>query len=74
MKSIVVLAAAILLAACDERKAEQLGQHTVQVTTDGYSASVRMITTTDGTRCAILVGLERGGITCDWEGTRKEKQ
>ena len=37
----------------------------------GGSAVVEMHTLPDGTRCAVLVGYQKGGITCDWESTRK---
>lgn len=67
MKKIVItLAAMITLAGCGEQVAKKVGTDTVDVSLGGYSAYVRMVTTTDGTRCAVMVGMDRGGITCDW--------
>lgn len=74
MKKLTALMVALALAACGENKPEKVGDNSVDVGFGGYSAYVRMVTTTDGTRCAVMVGLERGGITCDWEASRKENK
>ncbi len=37
------------------------------VVSDGWgSADVRLVKLSDGTRCAVLIGSYKGGITCDW--------
>lgn len=74
MKKISMILMLAVLAGCHEQQREQLGSDTVYVGTGGYSAYVRMVTTTDGTRCAVMVGLERGGITCDWRATKEESK
>lgn len=33
-------------------------------------ASVQEITLKDGTRCAVLVGYQKGAISCDWNGSK----
>jgi len=71
MKGILLILAIIGIAGCHEQSPTAVGKDTVNVATDGYDAAVRMVTTSDGTRCAVMVGVGRGGITCDWEGNRK---
>lgn len=35
---------------------------------DGWGdADVKLVTLKDGTRCAVLIGLYKGGIHCDWK-------
>lgn len=72
MKNIALVIILIGLAGCYEQRPTVKGKDSVNVATDGYDATVRMVTTTDGTRCAVMVGYGRGGITCDWEGSRKQ--
>lgn len=37
--------------------------------TDGVgSAAVQEITLSDGTRCAAMVGYQKGSISCNWKG------
>lgn len=74
MKNTIGLISLCILVGCDERPPTVKGENTVNVATNGYDAAVRIIRTTDGTRCAVMVGYGRGGITCDWEGSRKEEQ
>ena len=41
------------------------GENTVS---DGWGeADVKSVTLKDGTRCAVLIGAYKGGITCDWD-------
>lgn len=35
--------------------------------TDGTSAHVSVVKLEDGTRCAVVVGMYKGGISCDWK-------
>lgn len=38
---------------------------------DGWGdADIKLVTLKDGTRYAALVGVYKGGITCDWEHGR----
>jgi len=32
----------------------------------GSNASVTLITLKDGTKCAVLVGANKGALSCDW--------
>jgi hypothetical protein len=32
-----------------------------------WGGDVMEVTLKDGTRCAVLLGANRGGITCDWQ-------
>jgi hypothetical protein len=34
---------------------------------DGTSAHVSLVKLEDGTRCAVVVGMYKGGISCDWK-------
>jgi hypothetical protein len=34
---------------------------------DGTSAHVSLVRLEDGTRCAVVVGMYKGGISCDWK-------
>lgn len=74
MRKLLIITMLAALAGCNEKPREQLGNDTVYVGTGGHSAYVRMVTTTDGTRCAVMVGLKRGGITCDWKATKEESK
>jgi hypothetical protein len=40
-------------------------------TNGGYSISVKEVTLSDGTRCAVAVGAYKGGIDCDWDGPKE---
>lgn len=71
MKRYMIILVLIGLAGCKEQERTVNGKDTVNIATDGYDAAVRMVTTTDGTRCAVMVGMSRGGISCDWDGSRK---
>jgi len=36
------------------------------VSSSGGTAEVQEITLSDGTRCAVMVGVYKAGISCDW--------
>jgi hypothetical protein len=41
------------------------------VSSGGYSITVKEVTLSDGTRCAVAVGAYKGGIDCDWDGPKE---
>ncbi len=62
MRKLLAMAAAVLLAACT-RTVEPMPDGTIGI---GNTTTVHSITLSDGTRCAVLVGTYRGGISCNW--------
>lgn len=56
----------LILTGCSEQPSEVSGKDSIDVSNSAYGATIRMVTTTDGTRCAVMYGANRGGITCDW--------
>jgi hypothetical protein len=69
MKKLIVLVA-LVLAGCGKPHDPKYHENGVTVYDSGGSGSVQEITLTDGTRCAILVGYSKGGIDCDWNGSK----
>ena len=65
MTKILCAAIALLLAACSQ-------QSTV-TSVDGARADVRMVTLEDGTRCAVLIGVYKGALSCDWRAPSDER-
>lgn len=61
MKKTALLLLALLVAGCSEPRApNKVGSFS------GGEAVVEEHVLSDGTRCAVMVGLYKGGITCDW--------
>jgi hypothetical protein len=69
MKKLIVLVA-LVLAGCGAPPNPKHYGNGIAVGGEGGSASIQEITLTDGTRCAILVGYEKGAISCDWNGSK----
>lgn len=42
-----------------------------RVSDSGGAADVKLIELEDGTKCAVLIGYQKGALSCDWEGNRK---
>jgi len=40
------------------------------VSSKGTHADVKEYYLADGTRCAVLIGFKKGGISCDWGSSR----
>lgn len=60
MKRIVVILALLaLLTGCN-----------TDVSSRGNYANVEEYHLPDGTRCAVLIGYQKGGISCDWGSSR----
>ena len=58
MKALVV--ALVLLAGCDAAPGAQ------RLVSGGTLADVQELRLSDGTRCVVMQGPQRGGITCEW--------
>lgn len=48
------------VAACDRTT-------TQTVSNGGGAAGIQLVTLEDGTRCAAMVGYQKGGISCNWK-------
>lgn len=57
MRNITLVVILVLLGGCkiDSDVSDGLG-----------SASIKEYSLSDGTKCAVLIGVYKGGITCDW--------
>lgn len=62
MNKVLIVVAALALAGCS--KLGTNGGTAVQGM--GGSSSVQEVTLKDGTRCAVLIGYQKGGIDCGW--------
>ena len=62
----ILAAATLLLAGCSYAPAETATG--INVTAGGGSGEVQEITLKDGTRCAVVMGYEKGAISCNWRG------
>ncbi len=69
----LVIASCALLTACSPADLEphvdttQYGTTTVSIPQGhGMITEIRLA---DGTRCAVLIGSGKGGISCDWQGS-----
>lgn len=60
------LISVFILSACSEHPAETLGKDTLIFSQNGEQASVRVITTTDNTKCILATTYKGVAITCDW--------
>lgn len=65
MRALLLILAG-LLAACSEGTAPATPPKRTNIAGSGYSAEVAEVELKDGTRCAVLLGPSRGGITCNW--------
>ena len=61
---------ALLVAGCTGGPAEvaQEPNGTVSVKNNEGFGSVTLVKLEDGTKCAVLIGYNKGGIHCDWKG------
>lgn len=69
MKMLFVLGVAILATGCarSDRPADVGPGDGIPVTDGMGSLTVKEVTLSDGTRCAVAVGYQKGAITCDWK-------
>lgn len=65
MKAFVVFAA-LTLCACSEKAPTPTAAGGVAVTDGNGGATVFLLKLPDGTRCAALIGVNKGALTCDW--------
>lgn len=68
-KFFVVLSLAFLATGC--AKSDRPGDGGVLVTDGMGSITVKEVTLSDGTRCAVAVGYRKGAITCDWSSNKE---
>lgn len=66
----------IVLAGCTDESAttpepKPKKEFVAEVRTSGYSADIVEVKLQDGTRCAALLGYNKGGLSCDWQGEPK---
>ena len=54
------LVLALALAGCTSENAIEVSSYT-------GGGEVQLITLKNGTRCAVLIGFQKGAISCDWE-------
>jgi len=67
MKAVLLASLALMLAACEgEGYSRTTTSGGIVVSNGASEGEVREIALRDGTRCAVLVGGYKGGITCDW--------
>lgn len=64
MKKIILIT--ILFCAGCERQIITLPDGAVTVSDGNGAATVQLITLTDGTKCAAMVGYYKGAISCNW--------
>lgn len=62
MRKLTVVLFAMLLTACGAEYEKESGH----IAGGGGGGNVQLVTLKDGTRCAVLIGYYKGGITCDW--------
>ena len=56
----------VWLYGCGGHSEEQKPDGSLRVTNGGFGDHVKIVVLEDGTRCAVLIGLKKGGISCDW--------
>ena len=66
MKYIAAVLMVLTLTACEQRQ-KNIGPSTIALSGGGYGIYVRDLKV-NGTRCIVVYGSSKGGITCDWEG------
>lgn len=62
-----ILLTFVLLAGCGSSEFKTNGSTVMGA---GGSANVQEVVLSDGTRCAVLVGYQKGAISCDWNGSK----
>lgn len=65
------LAVVLILVGCNNQS-ENLPDGIIEASTPMYDGEVTEVTLKDGTRCAVLLGYNRGGISCDWENNHED--
>jgi ferric-dicitrate binding protein FerR (iron transport regulator) len=66
MKKGICIVALMLLAAC-EGGVTKTEDGAIAVMTSSAYGEVREIALSDGTNCAVLIGIRLGAISCDWK-------
>lgn len=56
----------LFIVGCKVREPEQV-ESGVVLSARGNGGVVQLATLEDGTRCAVLIGSNKGGIDCDWK-------
>lgn len=67
-------AAVLLLAGCSGNISTDTTDTGILVTGGGSNGSISVVAVPNGdseVTCAVLIGAYKGGISCDWEGSRE---
>jgi len=68
----VLLLGSVAVTGCADKNSVS-GQNSVTVRSDSYIGYVSEIYLEDGTRCAVMMGYYKGGLSCDWSGPKKNQ-
>ncbi len=69
MKKLFVLIFTFLVVGC--ARSDLPGEGGISVSNGMGSITVKEVTLSDGTRCAVAVGYQKGAITCDWNSNKE---
>jgi major membrane immunogen (membrane-anchored lipoprotein) len=69
--AIIAIVSCVLVTACGPShvQTQNASDGSIYINNRDGAGSITEVRLEDGTRCAVLIGYNKGGISCDWQGS-----